>query len=108
MTTLNGLPRSQESFIYGIVSRRKLTKFGILWEECTQEEARLVLREENLGHDENQALAAHVRKGKRNKESHSRRKFLKTQKTQKYYPNYKCYNYQKMGHITRNYPQIKY
>ena len=40
MTTLNGLPNSWESFIQGICSRRKLTKFNRLWEHCTQEEAR--------------------------------------------------------------------
>ena len=39
MTTLNGLPRSWESFIQGICARRNLTKFNRLWEECTQEEA---------------------------------------------------------------------
>ena len=39
MTTLNGLPRSWESFIQGVCSIRKLTKFNRLWEECTQEEA---------------------------------------------------------------------
>ena len=44
MTTLNGLPRSWDSFIQGICSRRKLIKFSRLWEDCTQEEARLVAR----------------------------------------------------------------
>jgi hypothetical protein len=34
MTTLNGLPRSWESFIQGICSGRKLTKFTRLWEDC--------------------------------------------------------------------------
>ena len=42
--------------------RRKLTKFSKLWEDCTQEEARLEAREEKLGDEENQALAAHTRK----------------------------------------------
>ena len=32
MTTLNGLPREWDSFIRGICSRRKLTKFNKLWE----------------------------------------------------------------------------
>jgi hypothetical protein len=67
MTTLNGLPRSWESFIQGICSRRKLTRFSKLWEDCTQEEARLEAREEELGDDENQALVAHARKGKSKK-----------------------------------------
>ena len=34
--TLNGIPRDWESFIQGICSRRKLTKFRKLWEECVQ------------------------------------------------------------------------
>jgi len=62
MTTLNGLPRSWESFIQGIFSRRKMTKFNRLWEEWAQEEARMAAREENLGDDEYQAVAAHKRK----------------------------------------------
>jgi hypothetical protein len=53
MTTLNGLPESWESFIKGICSRRRLTRFSRLWEDCTQEEARLAAREEKLGDEEN-------------------------------------------------------
>ena len=49
MTTLNGLPRSWDSFIQGISAKRNLTSFGRLWEECIKEEARLVTREENMG-----------------------------------------------------------
>ena len=39
MTTLNGLPRSWDTFIQGICTRKKLVKFRRLWEECSQEEA---------------------------------------------------------------------
>ena len=35
MTTLNGLPRSWDSFIQEICARKKLVKFNRLWEECT-------------------------------------------------------------------------
>ena len=35
MTTLNGLPRSWDSFIQGICDRRNLITFTRLWEECT-------------------------------------------------------------------------
>ena len=59
MTTLNGLPRSWESFIQGICSRRKMTKSSKVWEDCTEEEARMLAREEKLG-DDDQALAAHT------------------------------------------------
>ena len=48
MTTLNGLPRTWDSFIQGICGRNKLVKFSRLWEECSQEEARIVAREEKM------------------------------------------------------------
>ena len=38
MTTLNGLPRSWDSFIQGICVRIKLKIFSRLWKECSQEE----------------------------------------------------------------------
>ena len=83
MTTMNGLPRPWDPYIKGIFSRRKLTKFSRLWEDCTQEEARLEAREEKLGNEENQALAAHARKGKNKVDDHPPRKFQKFQKHQK-------------------------
>ena len=43
MTTLNGLPRLWDSFIQGICAKKKLVKFSRLWEECSQEEARIVV-----------------------------------------------------------------
>ena len=55
MTTLNGLPRSWDSFIQGIYARKNLVKFSILWEEWSQEEAQIVAREENMG-SEDQAV----------------------------------------------------
>ena len=41
MTTLNGLPRSWDSFIQGICARKKIVTFTRLWEEWSQEEARI-------------------------------------------------------------------
>jgi hypothetical protein len=84
MTTLNGLPKSWESFIQGIYSRRKLTKFSRLWEDFTQEEARLETRKEKLGNDD-QDLAVHVRRGNRRKEDHPPKKFQRSRKSQKDY-----------------------
>ena len=49
MTTLNGLPRAWEYFIQGICAIKKLVKFSRLWEECSQEEARISTLEENMG-----------------------------------------------------------
>jgi hypothetical protein len=82
MNTLNGLPRSFESFIQGICSRRNLTSFSRLWEDCTEEEARLAAREEKLGDDENQSLAAHARK-ERERKRFTHTKSLKGHKRQK-------------------------
>ena len=39
MTTLNGLPRSWDSFIQGIYAIKKLVKFSKPWEEFSQEES---------------------------------------------------------------------
>ena len=65
MITLNGLPRSWDSFIQRICARKKLVKFSRLWEECSQEEARIADREEKMG-CEDQALTVHSKKGRRN------------------------------------------
>ena len=107
MTTLNDLPRSRESFIQRICFKQKLTKLSRIWEWCTQEQAILVVRGENLGKDEYQALVTHARKGESKKESHSYKMFQKTQNTKNYYSNYKRYSCQKMGQIARNCPHIK-
>ena len=45
MTTLNDLPRSWDSFIQGICSRRNLVTFSRSWEEFSQEEDQIVSRE---------------------------------------------------------------
>ena len=69
MTTLNGLPRSWDSFIQGICARKKLVKFSRLWEECSQEEAWIAAQEEKMG-SEDQALTVHSKKGRREKHHH--------------------------------------
>ena len=45
MTTLNSLLREWDSFIKQICSRRNLTKFNKIWEDCVQEEGRIENRE---------------------------------------------------------------
>ena len=67
MTTFNSLPRSWDSFIQGICARRMLISFSKLQEECAQEEARLVTREENMGATEDQALTVNTRKNYKKK-----------------------------------------
>ena len=64
MSTLNGLPREWDSFIRGICARRKLTKFNNLWEECVQEEGRLLNREEKLNEEQDQVLVVHSKNGR--------------------------------------------
>jgi hypothetical protein len=105
MTTLNGLPRSWDSFIQGICSRRKLIKFSRLWEDFTQEEARLVAREEKL-RDDDQDLAAHTRKGKSKKEPSSPKKPQKSKKNQRDYSNVMCFCCEKLGHVVKFCPLI--
>ena len=68
MTTLNGSPREWDPFIRGTCARRKLTKFNKLWEECVQEEGRIVNRQEKLNDNEDQALATHTKNGRNKKE----------------------------------------
>ena len=65
MTTLNGIPRSWDSFIQGICARKKLVKFNRLWEECSQEEARIAAQEEKMG-NEDQALIVHSKRTRKN------------------------------------------
>jgi len=43
-TSLNGLPKSWDSFATGIYARKDVPKFHDLWIACTQEESRLILR----------------------------------------------------------------
>ena len=73
MTTLSGLPRSWNSFIQGICVRRKLITFSRLWEECSQEEARILAQEEKMG-SEDQALTAHTKNNKREHSHHKKGK----------------------------------
>ena len=74
MTTLNGLPRSWDSFIQGVCARRRLISFGRLREECTQEEAQLMTREEKMGATKDQALTTHTIKSYKKKENHHHNK----------------------------------
>jgi hypothetical protein len=64
---LRGLPRSWEPFVQGICARETLPGFDRLWTDCIQEETRLESRDGLVksNSDENQALAARTRKGRR-------------------------------------------
>ena len=102
MTTLNGLPRSWGSFIQGIYERKKLVNFRRLWEEYSQEEARIAALEEKMG-SEDQALIVHSKKGRRNphyskgKNSHNRKDLSRLS----------CYTCDEKGHFAKDYPKNK-
>ena len=112
MTTLNYLPREWDSFIRGICARRKLTKFGKIWEECVQEEGRISNREEKLNDNEYQALAAHAKNGRSKRKDRGSpprisQEFKIGKKPNKDYSSFKLYTCQKLGHIARHCPLNK-
>ena len=49
IATLNGLSGSWDSFIQGMCARRKWLLSEIFWEEHTQEDAQLIVREKKMG-----------------------------------------------------------
>ena len=109
ITTLNGLPISWESFIQGICARRKLISFSRLWEECAQEESRLVTREEYMGETDDQSLTVYTKKNfkkKENKErfSHNKKKDKKPKKTKRDILNVRCYTCDENGNLEGDCP----
>ena len=100
MTTLNGLPRSWDAFIQGICARKKLVKFSRIWEECSQEEARIAAQEENMG-SEDQALTTHSKKERRKpykgKNFHPKRDLSRV----------RCYTCDEKGHFAKDCPKSK-
>ena len=96
MNTLNGLPRSWESFIQGIFSRKKLVKFSRLWEECSQEESRIAAQEEKMG-SKYQALTVHSKKNRR-RNYHSKGKTFHSRKDLN---TIRCYTCDEKSHISK-------
>ena len=99
ITTLNGLPRSWDSFIQGICARKKLVKFSRLWEECSQEEARIAAQEEKMGR-EDQALTVHSKKTRRISH-HPRGKHSHRDNTRKDVSKIRCYTCDEVGHYAK-------
>ena len=107
MTTLNGLPRSWDSFIQGICARKKLVKFSRLWEEFSQEEARIIAREEKMG-SEDQALTVQSKKSRTDyrKGKHSHQKD-NPRRSSRNLPKFRCYTCDERGHFARYCPGNK-
>jgi hypothetical protein len=95
-TTPNGFPPSWDPFVQGICARRKLPKFDKLWSNCTQEESRLISKTQKTNEDENQALAAQVKKRKKREEGSLKKSKRPCYK--KDASNIRCYSCQKLGH----------
>ena len=109
MTTLNGLTRSWDSFLQGICARRRLISFSRLQEECAQEEAWLVTREEKMGAIEDQAFTVHTwnnfkKKVKKENFHHNKTKDKKQKKTKRDPSNVRCYNCGEKRHFARYCP----
>ena len=97
------------TLIQGICARRKLVTFSRLWEECSQEEARIVAREEKMG-NEYQALIVHTKKSRRDnhhhqgKHSHQRDNLGRSSKD---LSKIRCYTWDEIRHFARNFPKNK-
>ena len=92
-----------DSFIQGICAKKKLVKFSRLWEECSQEEARIVAREEKMG-SEYQALTVH---SKKRRTDHHKCKHSNPNKFNKNQPRFRCFTCDERGHYARDCPKNK-
>jgi hypothetical protein len=94
-TMLNGFSPSWDPFVQGICARRKLPKFDKLWANCSQEESRLMSKKQKVDDEENQALAAQVKK---RKEREGNPKKPTRPRYKKDASKIRCYSCQKLGH----------
>jgi hypothetical protein len=114
MIIVNALPSHWELFIQSINGRADLPLFDRLWVDCTQEETKLIARGvQDSHHNDNQALASHAKRGRRNRRSFS--KAFKDKKTsavsghehRKDISRIQCFRCDKYGHVARNCPTRK-
>ena len=90
----------------GIYARKKLVNFSRLWEECSQEEAQIVAREEKMG-SEDQDLTVQSKKTRsshqRSKNSHERNNLRKRRDKSKFI----YYTCNERGHFATDCPRNK-
>jgi hypothetical protein len=80
MIIVNALPIHWEPFIQSINGREDLPLFDHLWVDCTQEETKIIARGvQDSHHNDNQALASHAKRFRRNRTSFN--KAFKDKKT---------------------------
>ena len=95
-----GLFHSRDPF------QKEVTQVHRLWEECSQEEARIAAREEKMG-SEYQAIIVQSKKTRSNnhigKHSHQRNNFRNPRDMSKYI----CYTCDERGHFARDCPRNK-
>jgi hypothetical protein len=107
ITNLNGFPTFFIPFVQGVCARNKLPKFDKLWADCTHKESRLADQQKRLIVDEEKSLT--IQKNKRsylrknNKEANS----VGVPDKKKDVSKIRCYNCQKLGHFSYDYPQGK-
>jgi hypothetical protein len=106
-TTLNGFPTFWIPSVQGVCARSKLPMFDKLWADCTHEQSRLADQQKRLIFDEEEAITAQKNKRssfrKNNKEANS----VRVPNKKKDVSKIRCYNYQKLGHFSYDYPQGK-
>ena len=79
--------------------QKKLVNFSRPWEECSQEEARIVAREENMG-SEDKALTVHSKLTKRRSHHHRGKSYHKKDLSRVI-----CYTCDEAGHYAKNCPK---
>ena len=89
--------------IQGISRRKKLVKFSRMWEECSQEEDRIVAREENMG-SEDQDLIVHCKKSRTD---HHKGKHSHPNKFNKNQTILRCFMCDEKVHYARECPKNK-
>ena len=98
-------------------ARKEIMKFDVVWEDCIQEET-IVANRKALLKEDDQDLATHTKKKRRNqpifkkgnqKEHQPPRRFQRSKESLSYkdYSGFQCFHCDKIGHIPRNCPMKK-